>query len=100
MIPAGTYELHESKAPAGYALSEEVWIITISEKGAVTVKVKNTVLSPTEVGGTFCYYFEDDVLYELPSTGGAGIYWYTISGTLLMIAGMLVLYKKKYAGRC
>ncbi|MCI8585984.1 MAG: LPXTG cell wall anchor domain-containing protein [Lachnospiraceae bacterium] len=100
LIPAGTYELHESKAPAGYALSEEVWIITISEKGAVTVKVKNTVLSPTEVGGTFCYYFEDDVLYELPSTGGAGIYWYTISGTLLMIAGMLVLYKKKYAGRC
>ena len=52
------------------------------------------------MGGTFCYYFEDDVLYELPSTGGAGIYWYTISGTLLMIAGMLVLYKKKYAGRC
>ena len=36
-------------------------------------------------------------LYELPSTGGIGTYWYTIGGTLLMMAAALILYKKKHA---
>ncbi len=33
-------------------------------------------------------------LYELPNSGGIGIYWYTISGTLLMLAAILILYKR------
>ena len=43
----------------------------------------------------------NDPLYELPSTGGIGTTWYRIGGTLLIfLAGMLILYKKKYARRC
>ena len=33
--------------------------------------------------------------YELPNAGGRGIYWYSIGGTLLMLAGALILYRNK-----
>ena len=33
--------------------------------------------------------------YELPNSGGMGIYWYMITGILLMIAAALILYKNK-----
>lgn len=49
--------------------------------------------------GTFTIVVPNVLLYELPSTGGIGTYWYTIGGTLLLIAAALVLYKRKYAGR-
>ena len=34
-------------------------------------------------------------LYELPNAGGSGIYWYSIGGILLMLAGALILYRNK-----
>lgn len=34
-------------------------------------------------------------LYELPETGGNGIFWYTIGGMLLMMAAALILYKRQ-----
>ena len=39
-------------------------------------------------------------LYELPNSGGMGIYWYSIGGTLLMLAAALILYRNKRQGRC
>lgn len=39
-------------------------------------------------------------LYDLPGTGSIGIYWYLIGGTLLMMAAVLILYKKILRGRC
>ena len=41
------------------------------------------------------FYLDNDIFYERPSTGGNGIYWYMVSGTLLLIAGVLILYKNK-----
>ena len=38
---------------------------------------------------------QNEKLYELPKTGGTGTFVYTISGTLLMLAAALILYKKK-----
>lgn len=37
-------------------------------------------------------------LYELPSSGGMGIYWYSIGGMLLMMAASLILYRNKHRG--
>ena len=37
-------------------------------------------------------------LYELPSSGGIGIYWYSIGGMLLMLAASLILYRSKHRG--
>ena len=33
--------------------------------------------------------------YELPSTGGIGIYWYMFGGMLLMLAAALITYRNK-----
>ena len=36
--------------------------------------------------------------YELPNSGGRGIYWYSIGGVLLMMAAALILYRKNHMG--
>lgn len=40
------------------------------------------------------------LLYELPNSGGIGIFWHWIGGTLLLMAAAVLLYRNKYAGRC
>ena len=41
------------------------------------------------------YAYVNTPLYELPSSGGPGIFLYTIGGVLLLMAGSLILYKMK-----
>ena len=42
------------------------------------------------------FLITNQISYELPSTGGSGTLGYRIGGILLMIiAGMMILYKKK-----
>ena len=63
--------------------------------------IKNTPVEPINVSNdingelVFEYAFLDEVLYELPSTGGFGIYWYMFSGILLMLAAALITYRNK-----
>lgn len=108
-IPAGTYILKETKAPEGYSVSDVKWTIGIS-KDEITVKLDNKEDLPKltkaelskikindpsiDVNGAY-FYYDNEVLYELPSAGGPGIFWYTIGGILLMIAAALILYKNK-----
>ena len=63
---------------AGNPLTQEpdMWFLTTDEKNVLTIK--------------------NQVVYELPSTGGSGIYRYTIGGALLMMAAALILYKNKF----
>lgn len=96
----GRYELHEASSPEGYAKSEEVWIVEMVA-GTANISVKDSNVKPVSVEGTPNYYYFDNVLlYELPSTGGIGIYWYMISGMLLMMAGALILYNNKRVRGC
>ncbi|MCI8530385.1 MAG: LPXTG cell wall anchor domain-containing protein, partial [Lachnospiraceae bacterium] len=37
--------------------------------------------------------------YELPNAGGSGIYWYAVSGVLLMLAGVWKGFRMKYSVR-
>ena len=92
LLAAGDYELRETKAPGGYAVSEEIWLVKVSQQGKVSISVKGGASVPGEDGS---YPFRDEVLYSLPSTGGIGIYWYLVSGTLLMLASVLTLYRCK-----
>ena len=103
-IPAGTDILRETVAPDGYMVSGTTWTIEISED-LQTIEIKDnndnivTEYNPDVV--TYAavinteYLFTNTPLYDLPSAGGPGIYWYTIGGMLLMIAGTLILYKNK-----
>nr|WP_317360803.1 VWA domain-containing protein [uncultured Blautia sp.] len=103
-IPNGIYTLKETKAPTGYAVNPIQWEITIDD-GNVTVKAGNNsvnaiakeelenIAGANENGAYF--YFENTPVYELPSTGGTGIFVYTIGGTLLLMAAALLIYKMK-----
>ena len=102
-IEDGTYILKERKAPDGYLVNPVTWTIKIENLEVVSITDSNgqkiTKYTPgasTRAGiRADRYLFEDTPIYELPSAGGPGIYWYTIGGILLMIAGTLVLYKNK-----
>lgn len=108
MIPEGTYTLKETTAPGNYALSEETWTITVAKDGSLTVTdatgnavtfdtTKETDAEGNETGVvTYSYYFKNTPMYELPSTGGIGTYWYTIGGMLMMAAALVLYRKKKY----
>ena len=100
LIP-GDYTIKEIKSPAGYALLREPVSFTLKTDGTVEVKSGGGMASvEAEDGKNIVLKIRNEELYELPKTGGIGTHWYTISGSLLMMAGMLVLYKKKRAGRC
>ena len=92
-LPTGEYELSETKAPEGYSTSDVVWTISVDEHGTPTICVKGG--SPVTAAEDGTYRFYNYKLYQLPSTGGHGIYWYLISGTLLMMAASMILYKNR-----
>ena len=89
----GSYTLTETVAPIGYALGDPV---TFEMKDGVPVKMNDK--NADIIDGILTFYYDNTALYELPSAGGTGIYRYTIGGILLMMAGALVLYKRKRRG--
>ena len=98
-IENGIYTLQETKAPAGYAKSEVKWTIEITNT-SITIKDnagKNiTATSLTQTGKTYdAYAYENTPVYDLPSTGGSGIYLYMIGGMMLMLIAVWILYKNK-----
>ena len=90
----GTYTLTEIKAPNGYAVLATDITITVDQNG-VSVSGSNKVSVNPENDGTYTVIVKNDMLYSLPSTGGSGIYWYSICGMLLMMAAAWILYKNK-----
>ncbi len=97
LIP-GDYTLSEIKSPAGYSLLKEPVKFTMNTDGTVSLGSNNGVAGiEAEDGKNIILKVKNIELYELPSTGGIGTYWYTIGGTLLMMAAALILYKKKHA---
>ena len=93
-IAYGTYTLTEVKAPAGYTKLTDAVTITVDEKG---IKIPdNTNISIKKASdGVYTITVVNNLLYELPHTGGSGIYLFTIGGILLMGAAAWILYKNK-----
>lgn len=93
----GTFTLSETKAPAGHQKSKETWTIELNYGNVENItSSEGYIVEPDEIEGTYHFYYADQPLYSLPSAGGNGIYWYMVSGVLLMtVAGMLILYKNK-----
>lgn len=110
-ILTGTYLMKETKAPGGYAVSSEQWKIVIDSAGVAITSITETgettvtqiasdklsSINGTTADGAY-FYYKDTPLYDLPSTGGSGIFWYLIGGVLLMMAAALILYRKN--GNC
>lgn len=96
-LPTGTYTLKEIKAPTGYTLSNNTYTLQITKTGALkAVKVNGTELTPAlQENGEYHILIENAVLYNLPNSGGSGIYWFSICGMLLMMAAAWIIYKNK-----
>ena len=99
-LDKGTYILKETQAPGNYLLSNVEWIVEITSSGAlksikVNGDVNNTEIETGNENGMVSYYFVNEVIYDLPSAGGSGIYWYTVSGALLMMGAALIVYREK-----
>lgn len=102
-IPKGSYTLSEITAPTGYVRSTETWSIEIASKGALkSIQsggqeiAENKIKKETVDGKEVVYYlYENEVVYDLPSTGHTGIFNILMSGILLMFAGILIIYKMK-----
>lgn len=105
-MPAGTYTLQETKAPDGYAVSGETWTVVIKKNGSLKgitssttgtsiISTKETITQEGTEKEVTIYRFTNTPLYDLPSTGGLGIYWYMIGGMLLMIAASLIYIRNK-----
>ena len=90
VFPNGNYTLTETAAPTGYALGDPV---NFEMKDGVPEKMngENAVIKD----GILTFYYANEILYTLPSTGGPGIHWYIIGGMLLMMAAVLMVYKQK-----
>lgn len=102
-LPSGYYKLKEIEAPAGYQLlNDEIYFKVENE----TVKLVNAF--GTEINSDsnnmwmldtkstiITLKIKNNVLYSLPSAGGPGIYWYTLSGALLMMGAALIVYKQQ-----
>ena len=121
-LKAGTYWLYELKAPSGYRIfTDPIEInivrqpegslqVTVDGKpyeeyenapnsviGGVTVEHKGSAENPGE-NDRINLVVRNSYFYELPNSGGMGIYWYSIGGMLLMMAAALILYRYKHEG--
>ena len=80
-IPGGELDLPEDAESRGVSIGD-LPLRPLLTNTEVSLSIRNTQL------------------YELPNSGGMGIYWYSIGGTLLMLAAALILYRNKRQGRC
>lgn len=96
-LQEGRYTLKEIKAPTGYILSSNTYTLQITNTGALkAVKVNGTELTPElQKNGEYHILIENAVIYNLPNSGGSGIYWFSICGMLLMMAAAWIIYKNK-----
>lgn len=109
----GYYVLTETEAPVGYqGLTTITWKLHFDDDGVLTSAASYkgndllvdgdnenekdpyiTLTTSSETGVVITV--QNDLLYELPETGGSGTYWYTISGALLMMGAALIVYREK-----
>ena len=93
-LKPGNYTISEIKSPTGHSLLKQPVSFTVKGDGSIETSGSMGQVGE-EDGKSIVLQIRNERLYELPKTGGSGTFVYTISGTLLMLAAALILYKKK-----
>ena len=100
-IPSGYYKLVEIKAPSGFQLLDEDICFKVENNTVKLVNAQGEVIADKQsmwelsTNGTIVIKIQNTALYDLPSAGGSGIFWYLISGTAFLMAASLILYRMK-----
>lgn len=102
-LPAGYYKLKEIEAPVGYHLLNQEIAFKVENRNVslidpTTGKVINTETEMWKLvneEGKIVLHIKNEMIYELPQSGGTGIYWYLFGGVLLMMSASLIVYKKR-----
>ena len=106
-IEPGYYYLVETKAPAGYQLLEDKIYFQVSIDGFTLIKENGDTIAGDDLSDmmwkvsdtdTKVLMIRNQTLYSLPSAGGPGIFLYMIGGTLLLMAGSLMIYINRRRG--
>lgn len=106
-LPEGYYKLKEILAPSGYQLLGNEICFKISNRSISLIDAEGNEINAgktdmwkleKDVSDGFILSILNEALYDLPSTGGNGIYVYMIGGVALMMAAMFILYKMKCKG--
>ena len=109
----GTYTLTETKAPAGYEAVEGVSLtfsVETNEDTGVTSFVFNNDDFNADAEKGFVSYASDSgdasvaytvtvrnkALYDLPTSGGAGVFWQAAAGTALMCAAATAWFVRRH----
>ena len=91
------YTLKEVNAPNGYNMLPGTITFTVNADGATSLSGDATKYAGFDTTNGILLKVANVGGYVLPSTGGEGIYWYTWSGAMLMMAAAYTLmYKKSY----
>lgn len=95
----GTYYLMEIQAPPNFAVLEKpIKIVASAEGVTVDFQIEGWEADSEHFkleDGKYIITIPNEIIYELPSTGGSGIYWYMFGGVLLMAGAMLITYRNK-----
>lgn len=100
-LSSGIYYLKETETKSGYTLLKEPIAIVITEKsnGSTSNMTVETTINDTTTNEGDDGYFTFTVLnkkgFTLPSTGGRGIYIFTITGLLIMAGAVVLMVKNK-----
>lgn len=94
-IGVGTYTLTEIKAPTGYVILPSGITITVDINNVTVSGAEDKVTCVKDRDGVYVITVKNEVVYNLPNSGGSGIYWFSICGMLLMMAAAWIIYKNK-----
>mgnify|MGYP005755556867 CR=1 FL=1 len=98
----GVYKLSETKAPSGYQILKTEWTLEFEngflKKASGEENYGNYIIREAGAENGVVVTLKNDKLYELPETGGPGIFLYMIGGTLLLMAGSLMIYINRRRG--
>lgn len=94
-IGVGTYTLTEIKAPTGYVILPSGITITVDINNVTVSGAEDKVTYVKDSDGVYVITVKNEVVYNLPNSGGSGIYWFSICGMLLMMAAAWIIYKNK-----